>query len=301
MQVKKWLLLIIFGISAISGCMTAQYEYDTLILRSEYEQDKWGMMEFELFQRAIVKIHNRKTGNIGTGLIVKVIGDKAYILTVADVVKGESSPIVEFFHDFKERTRVIRADKDYDSRFQNLALIVVEDVDISSKLRYDLDNLLREYPLRVREGDRIPIIGVTTNREFVKKTSARLSHVDRYTLNLYLSNEMTLGSLLIKENRIIGMLTTTKGKDIHAISAYPFRKFIEIGVELSLKLATEVSACGRRPQFERKYVMAIESNVKKRQRYYSTKVVILMETGRFEEALPLAEQIFQSHKKEFGN
>jgi CHAT domain-containing protein len=297
MQVKKWLFLII-GVSAISGCAVHMFpssEYEPSPMgRSEYE---WETVESELLQRAIVKIHNRKTGNVGTGLIVKVIRDRAYILTVADVVKGEPRPIVEFFHDFQDRgrARVIQADEDYDSRFQNLALLMVEDVDMSSKLRYDLDDLLRfDF---FTELDRVSVIGFALDGEFVKRTSARLSHVDRYTLDLYLSDEMTLGSLLIKENQIVGMITTTKDEDAHAISAYAFRKFIRFGIELSSKSRLLPSI---RSEFERHHPTTGIRSEFERQMDYSTKVDTLMETGRFDEALPLAEQILQSRTKELG-
>jgi len=118
MQLKKWLLLIIFGILIVSGCTFLHIE-SMLVL--EIERYEWETVEFELFQRIMVKIHNKKTKKIGTGLIVKIVDDKAYIITVVDLVKGNMHPTVELFHHSSKHAKVILT-YNFNSTLLNLTL-----------------------------------------------------------------------------------------------------------------------------------------------------------------------------------
>ncbi|MDM8559623.1 hypothetical protein [Candidatus Parabeggiatoa sp. HSG14] len=82
--------------------------------------------EYKIHQeikKAVVKITTNN--RVGTGFVVKIIQNKAYIMTVAHTIEGEPQPIVKFFENNQSKATVIYAE---DIPEKGLALLLLEDV-----------------------------------------------------------------------------------------------------------------------------------------------------------------------------
>src|SRR5262249_45350656 len=77
----------------------------------------------ENVKQGVVRIENTKLRETGAGFIVKIVGDKAYVVTAAHVVRGDQNPLVYLF---SEQTRSVSAnviDREEDD-IKGLALLV---------------------------------------------------------------------------------------------------------------------------------------------------------------------------------
>lgn len=74
-------------------------------------------------KQSVVRIENTKLRETGAGFIVKIVGDKVYVVTAAHVVRGDQNPLVYLF---SEQTRAFSAtvfDREEDD-LKGLALLV---------------------------------------------------------------------------------------------------------------------------------------------------------------------------------
>jgi len=114
-------------------------------------------------QAGVVKITAKPpqgTTNVGTGFIVRVDKDAAYIVTAAHVVAGDQQPKVEFF---TKRNMSVTAEVlglEGDDEVRGLALLVVRG---SENLPRGLTSLSLEGVARLSGGEDIMVIGFPRN------------------------------------------------------------------------------------------------------------------------------------------
>jgi Trypsin-like peptidase domain len=73
-------------------------------------------------KKAVVRVKNTKFGDVGTGVIVRVIDEHAYIVTAAHIVRGDEHPEVALFTQQEEPLRASLIDREYDNQ-KGLALL----------------------------------------------------------------------------------------------------------------------------------------------------------------------------------
>lgn len=111
--------------------------------------------DVEGYKRGVVRIHNTRLNVTGTGFIVGLDKDRAYVVTVAHVVRGNAQPDVYFFNRPHDPVRAKLINREDSDDLKGLAFLHVQ---------AGAGTLRELTPLRlttspVRGGEAVSIIG----------------------------------------------------------------------------------------------------------------------------------------------
>jgi hypothetical protein len=154
----------------------------------------------EDFRKGIVKIrsNNRK----GTGFIVGIYPDEVYIVTVSHVVGADSTPTVEFFENKESDAKTISVEEPENG----LALLLVKENIPSDVIRLYVDK-----KAKFNVGDEVFTFGFP--RGGARWAYSALSYAGQKERNITFSGsdiaEGNSGSPLIKDNQVVGIITST--------------------------------------------------------------------------------------------
>jgi hypothetical protein len=170
----------------------------------------------EQIKKSVVRI--RAENREGTGFVVGVSDDKAYIVTVSHVVEGDPKPTVEFFEDNELEAEVL----DNEAQENGLALLSVKGLISSDVMPL---YLVRKRNLNI--GDTVFTFGFPkggTNWSYDK-----LSYSGQKLRNLLFSDsditEGNSGSPIIKGEQVVAMITSVTNH-AYGISAESIRNFL---------------------------------------------------------------------------
>ncbi len=156
----------------------------------------------------IVKISSESDGirRTGTGFIVKLDADAAYILTASHVVEGDSSPRIEFYnrHGRTSSSRTLDLQGGQD---KGLALLLVEGKD---RLPPGLLALTFSTSVTARRGDQVVAIGFPSGADW---QAIIVNVAGRAGTDITLSgglSEGNSGGPILKDNRVVGIVTTVR-------------------------------------------------------------------------------------------
>jgi ankyrin repeat protein len=108
---------IVLQVALLAGCSTLLSIRSSILAENLIEDS-------EPPYPAVVRIRNAVTGKVGAGVIVKLAGDEAYILTAAHVVEKKNEHMLQFYgkqQEFKARVRKVERE----TPTKALAVIVV--------------------------------------------------------------------------------------------------------------------------------------------------------------------------------
>jgi S1-C subfamily serine protease len=162
--------------------------------------------DVEAYKRGVVRIHNTRLNVTGTGFIVRLDGDRAYVVTAAHVVRGDAQPDVYFFnrpHDPAPAKLINREDSD---DLKGLAFLHV---------RAGAEVLRGLTPLRlsstpVRGGETVVVIGFPDGTDKWSVTRATVSRLDGR--ELVFAGPVKAGNSggpVLLDGQVIGLVTDT--------------------------------------------------------------------------------------------
>ncbi len=176
----------------------------------------------EQIEKSVVRIRaeNQKGGvKEGTGFVVGVSNDKAYVITVSHVVKGDHNPTVEFFEDNKFKAELL----DSEPQKNGLALLSVKGL-----IPYDVMPLYLVKKRNLKSGDALFTIGFP--RGGARWARDELSYSGKKMRNLLFSGSEqkggSSGSPVIKEEQIVAIITSVTNY-AYATSAESIREFLD--------------------------------------------------------------------------
>jgi len=180
----------------------------------------------EQIKKSVVRIRaeNKMSGEKrkGTGFVVGVSDNKAYIVTVSHVVEGDPKPTVEFFENNKFEAEVL--DNESQEQEKGLALLSVK-----GKIPYDVMPLYLVKKRNIKLGDALFTIGFPKGG--VRWAHGELSYSGKKRRNLIFSGsnekEGNSGSPVIKEEDQVVAIITSITDYAYAISAESIRDFLE--------------------------------------------------------------------------
>ncbi|MFK5969514.1 MAG: serine protease [Candidatus Marithrix sp.] len=153
----------------------------------------------EDFKKGIVKISSN--GRQGTGFIVGISPNEVYILTVIHVVEGDPNPTIKFFENQEFKAKVLFNEEELD-----LSLLLVKD-----KLPKNIIPLYLEKTFKKLEYDDklftfgFPSGGADWTYSNLFYSALKGSKI-LFSGNI---NEGNSGGPVIKENKVIGIITST--------------------------------------------------------------------------------------------
>ena len=172
----------------------------------------------EQIKKSVVRI--RAENREGTGFVVGVSDDKAYIVTVSHVVEGDPKPTVEFFENNKFEAEVL----DNEAQENGLALLSVKGL-----IPYDVMPLYLVKKRNLKSGDALFTIGFPKGG--ARWAHDELSYYGKIRRNLIFSGsnekEGNSGSPVIKEEDQVVAIITSITDYAYAISAESIRDFLE--------------------------------------------------------------------------
>lgn len=164
--------------------------------------------DLQSYKAGVVRIHNTKLEEAGTGFIIWIDKERAYIVTAAHVVKNNQHPNVYFFNrpnDPIEADLINREDDDQ----KGLALLLVK---ANKDVREGLISLTLGDPV-VKGGEAVNVIGFPDGTTFWSITPAHISRVEGR--NLVFSGPISGGNSggpVLINGVVIGLVTdTTQG------------------------------------------------------------------------------------------
>jgi len=177
----------------------------------------------EQIKKSVVRIRSENQMSAekreGTGFVVGVSNDKAYIVTVSHVVEGDPKPTVEFFENNKFEAEVL----DNESQGNGLALLSVE-----GQIPYDIMPLYLVKKRNLKSGDALFTIGFP--RGGARWAHDELSYSGKMRRNLIFSGsnekEGNSGSPVIKGYQVIAIITSITDY-AYATSAESIRDFLD--------------------------------------------------------------------------
>ena len=185
-----------------------------------------GTLDIARLQSGVVKITSKSsegTRRVGTGFLVKLEKEAAYIVTAAHVVAGDSDPKVEFFTKRNVSLPVEVLGLEGDDELRGLALLIV-------KGRENLPNGLMALSLASvipsAEGVDIMVIGFPRNQGPWAVAKGNIS--SRQGRDLYFSpavDEGYSGGPIIQSGKVIGMVggtsqTVGRGVTVRSVQDY---------------------------------------------------------------------------------
>jgi len=171
----------------------------------------------EQIKKSVVRI--RAENREGTGFVVGVSDDKAYIVTVSHVVEGDPKPTVEFFENNKFEAEVL----DNEAQENGLALLSVKGL-----IPYDVMPLYLVKKRNLKSGDALFTIGFPKGG--ARWAHDELSYYGKIRRNLIFSGsnekEGNSGSPVIKGDQVVAIITSITDY-AYAISAENVRDFLD--------------------------------------------------------------------------
>jgi len=172
----------------------------------------------EQIKKSVVKITSKN--NQGTGFIVGLVSDTAYILTVSHVVANDSAPNVEFFGQTKEfKAKVLETEGQQENGFALLTVtesIPSDSIPLYVANKFDLE-----------QGDSVFAFGFPrSGGDWAYDDLSYSSNIAREIL--FSGSDMqegNSGSPLIKGDKVVGMVTSVTNF-AHANSAESIREFL---------------------------------------------------------------------------
>jgi Protein of unknown function (DUF1566)/Trypsin-like peptidase domain len=198
-----------------------------------------GAVGIEELKKGVVKITAQveDRNKVGTGFIVRVEQDSVYVVTAAHVVAGASTIEAEFFTDRNHFhvTRVLGLEGDDEAG--GVAVLKIE-----KAFPRDAMALQTDQTLSVRAGDQVTMIGFPRNAG-VPWAITKGELVGRKEKTLIFTgavDEGSSGGPLIKDNRIIGVVTASKDKFGYAAPAMIAQYVLEgWGVKFGVQLRSQ--------------------------------------------------------------
>ena len=177
----------------------------------------------EQIKKSVVRIRaeNQMNGEKreGTGFVVGVSDDKAYIVTVSHVVEGDPKPTVEFVENNEFEAEVL----DSEAQENGLALLSVKGL-----IPYDVMPLYLVKKRNLNSGDALFTIGFP--RGGARWAHDELSYSGKIRRNLIFSGsnekEGNSGSPVIKGEQVVAIITSITDY-AYAISAESTREFLD--------------------------------------------------------------------------
>lgn len=167
-------------------------------------------------KNAVVRVQNTKTSEVGAGFVVKVAGNKAYLVTASHIVSGDQHPNVYLFSDQAEPLSATLIDRE-DDDVRGLALLRLTG---NSSVLSSLTELKLQATQQLGNGENVSFLG------FPGGTS--LWTVDRGSVKRLEGNYLVLsgsvrkgnsGGPVILDQQAIGMVTDVSQSDIYAARA----------------------------------------------------------------------------------
>ncbi len=208
-----------------------------------------GTLDIAHLQAGVVKITSKSaegTRRVGTGFLVKLEKEAAYIVTAAHVVAGDSDPKVEFFTKRNVPLPAEVLGLEGDDELRGLALLIV-------KGRENLPNGLMALPLASvmpsAEGVDIMVIGFPRNQGPWAVAKGNIS--SRQGRDLYFSpavDEGYSGGPIIQSGKVIGMVGGTSQTVGRGVAVRSVQDYIEgFGITVQESTSTASTSVGSSP------------------------------------------------------
>ncbi len=194
-----------------------------------------GSQNVEQFKSGVVRITAKPTQGspkAGTGFIVRLDKDAAYIVTAAHVVAGDSQPKVEFFSKRNVPVPAEMLGLEGDDEVRGLALLVVRG---QGKLPNGLTALPLAATVRLSGGEDIIVIGFPRNAGAWAVIKGNIS--SRQGRDLYFSPTVDSGHSggpMIQSGKVVGLVAVagqSSGRGVIARSVHDYVEGFGITVE----------------------------------------------------------------------
>lgn len=177
----------------------------------------WTPQEMMKAKKVVVEIYNKNKKSGGSGFILDILKHRAYILTTSQWLKNYQPPLlVNVFYQGDHPAQLLYQDP-------RLALLSVEG--IHAETFYYLSN----EPLKISE----PVVTLGFPKERAPWTHQPLVYLKTQGDQLLFSGKVTegyYGGPLIKEDKIMGIITGQETGFIHALSVETIRNFLKASV-----------------------------------------------------------------------
>lgn len=214
---NKYAIAVIICLNFLAGCTNFEKTIEK-IATSTHSSESNQPRDKDQIKKSVVKITSQN--NQGTGFIVGLMRDTAYILTVSHVVANSPTPNIEFFGQTREfKARVLEIEGQQENGF---ALLVVTGSIPSEAIPLHVDN-----KFDLKPGDSVFTFGFP--RSGGNWAYDDLSYSSRIARDVLFSGsdmkEGNSGSPLIKGDEVVGMVTSVTDF-AHANSAESIREFL---------------------------------------------------------------------------
>jgi len=215
---NKYAIVIIICLSFLAGCANFEKTIEKIAtsprsLESNQPRDK------DQIKKSVVKITSQ--GRQGTGFIVGLVSDTAYILTVSHVVASDPAPNIAFFGQPREfKAEILEIEGQQENGF---ALLTV-----TGSIPSDTIPLYVANKFDLEQGDSVFTFGFP--RSGGNWAYDDLSYSSRIAREILFSGsdmkEGNSGSPLIKGDEVVGMVTSVTDF-AHANSSAGIREFLQ--------------------------------------------------------------------------
>lgn len=171
--------------------------------------------DINTLKSGVVRIQNNKLHEVGTGFIVKVDGNQAYIITAAHVVRGDQHPSVNLYNHQQDALRAEVLDREEDDT-KGLALLRLK---LLSTAATGIMTLKLGYTSNLNGGEDVKVIGFPDGTAFWTVNNGSVARIEGR--NLVFSDAIrggNSGGPVILNGVVIGMVT-----DVSQSSAYAAR------------------------------------------------------------------------------
>jgi len=215
---NKYAVVAIICLSFLAGRANFEKTLENII-KFIYSQESNQSRDKELAKKSIVKVSSQKLQ--GTGFIVGMVHDTAYILTVSHVVGNDQTPNIKFFGQIREfKARVLEIEGQQENGFALLA--------VTGSIPSDAIPLYVANKFDLKQGDSVFTFGFP--RSAGNWAHDELFYSSRIAREILFSGsdmkEGNSGSPLIKGDKVVGMVTSVTDF-AHANSSVSIREFLQ--------------------------------------------------------------------------
>jgi hypothetical protein len=172
----------------------------------------------------VVRIENNRSGDVGTGFIVKVDGNQVFIITASHVVKGDQHPLVYLFNQPYDALRAELLNREDDDT-KGLALLRLT---INSATAAGITALTLSYTTQISGGEYIKVIGFPEGTAFWTVGTGSVARIEGRDLVFSgVVRSGNSGGPVILNGLVIGIVTDVSQSFAYAARGEVIEPYVE--------------------------------------------------------------------------
>lgn len=189
-------------------------------------------------KQGVVRIQNTRNAEVGTGFIVKIVGNQVYVVTASHVVRGDQHPQIYFFDQPRDPIQAELLDRE-DDETKGLALIRAK---VDSRLVSTSIALEFSPTSQLTGGEDVKVIGFPDGVAFWTVSTGTIGRLEGR--NVVFSGRLSggnSGAPVIRGGLVLGLVTDVTQSSSYASRAEVIEIYINGIVRNLIKIVSEPS------------------------------------------------------------